>query len=55
MANIWLVRAMTSTVSTALGGCGMFCLFMSFSVPRLGAEAFILLGSATVMVCAQKR
>jgi hypothetical protein len=55
MANIGLARMMTSAMSTVLGGFGVFCLLMSFSVPRLGGEAFILLGSATAMVCAAKR
>jgi len=54
MLNIALARVMTSAVSTVLGGLGVFCLLMSFAVPHLGAEAFILLGSATAMVCASK-
>jgi hypothetical protein len=34
-------------LSTILGGYGIFCLIMSFTVPRLGAQAFLLLGTAT--------
>lgn len=37
-------------ISIILGGCGMFCLVMSFVVPALGAHAFVLLSSATAIV-----
>ncbi len=37
------------TLSTILGGYGIFFLIMSFDVPRLGAHAFLLLGAATAI------
>jgi hypothetical protein len=37
-------------LSAILGGYGMFCLIMSFAVPGLGAQAFLLLGAATTIV-----
>jgi hypothetical protein len=36
-------------LSVILGGYGIFCLIMSFTVPGLGAEAFLLLGTATAI------
>jgi hypothetical protein len=36
-------------LSAILGGSGIFCLIMSFAVPQLGAQAFILLVSATAI------
>lgn len=37
-------------LSAVLGGYGIFCLIMSFAVPTLGAQAFLLLGTACVIV-----
>jgi hypothetical protein len=37
-------------LSAVLGGYGMFCLIMSFAVPSLGAQAFLLLGTASAIV-----
>ena len=37
-------------LSAILGGYGVFCLIMSFSVPELGAEAFLLLVTASAIV-----
>jgi hypothetical protein len=34
-------------VSVVLGG--LFCLIMSFYVPSVGADAFVLLGTATAI------
>ena len=36
-------------LSVILGGFGIFCLIMSFVVPRLGAQAFLLLATATAI------
>ena len=36
-------------LSLALGGYGVFCLIMSFSVPSVAADAFILLSTATTI------
>ena len=41
---LWLLSAF-------LGGYGVFCLIMSFLEPQLGAQAFLLLGTATAIVC----
>ena len=40
---LWLISAI-------LGGYGIFCLIMSFEVPEVGAQAFILLATATALV-----
>jgi hypothetical protein len=40
---LWLLSAI-------LGGYGIFCLIMSFAVPELGAQAFLLLVTATAIV-----
>ena len=37
-------------LSAILGGYGIFCLIMSFAVPGLGAQAFLLLVTATAIV-----
>jgi hypothetical protein len=36
-------------VSVVLGGYGIFCLIMSFYVPSVGADAFVLLSTATAI------
>lgn len=38
-------------LSAILGGSGIFCLIMSFDVPQLGAQAFVLLVTASAIVC----
>ena len=37
-------------LSAILGGYGIFCLIMSFVVPEVGAQAFMLLLTATAVV-----
>jgi hypothetical protein len=37
-------------LSAVLGGYGVFCLIMSFAVPEVGAQAFILLVTAATIV-----
>jgi hypothetical protein len=37
-------------LSAILGGHGIFCLIMSFSVPELGVKALLLLAAATAIV-----
>jgi hypothetical protein len=37
-------------LSAILGGYGIFCLVMSFAVPGLGAQAVLLLATATAIV-----
>ena len=36
-------------LSVVLGGYGIFCLIMSFCVPSVGADAFVLLSTATAI------
>jgi hypothetical protein len=36
-------------LSVVLGGYGIFCVIMSLSVPSVGAEAFVLLSTATAI------
>jgi len=36
-------------VSVVLGGYGIFCLIMSSYVPSVGADAFLLLSTATAI------
>ncbi len=44
-------------LSAILGGYGVFCLIMSFEVPEVGAQAFILLltAAAIVYLCRSER
>jgi len=51
MLGFMLSQLALRLLSAILGGCGIFCLIMSFSVPRLGAQAFLLLGAAAAIVC----
>jgi hypothetical protein len=36
-------------LSVVLGGYGIFCLIMSFYVPSVGADAFVLRSTATAI------
>jgi multisubunit Na+/H+ antiporter MnhB subunit len=49
MLNSALQRTAVRAVSTALGGYGVFCVYMSFLKPWVGMDALILLGAACVM------
>jgi hypothetical protein len=50
MLGVMLSLLALRLLSAILGGCGVFCLIMSFSVPELGAQAFLLLATATAIV-----
>jgi hypothetical protein len=50
MLGLMLSRLALRLLSAILGGYGMFCLIMSFEVPQLGAQAFILLVLAAAIV-----
>ena len=50
MLGLTLSRLALRLLSAILGGYGMFCLIMSFEVPQLGAQAFILLVAAAAIV-----
>jgi len=49
MLGVMLSQLALRLLSAILGGYGTFCLIMSFDVPQLGAQAFILLVTATVI------
>jgi hypothetical protein len=49
MLGVMLSQLALRLLSAILGGYGIFCLIMSFDVPQLGAQAFILLATATVI------
>ena len=50
MLGFMLSQLALRLLSGTLGGYGIFCLIMSFHVPQLGAQAFILLVTATAIV-----
>jgi hypothetical protein len=50
MLGLMLSRLALRLLSAILGGYGIFCLIMSFEVPEIGAQAFILLVTATAIV-----
>jgi len=50
MLGFRLSQLSLRALSALLGGYGIFCLIMSFAVPRLGAQAFLLLVTATAIV-----
>jgi hypothetical protein len=50
MLGFMLSQLALRLLSAILGGYGIFCLIMSFEVPEVGAQAFILLVTATAIV-----
>jgi len=50
MLGFLLSRLALRLLSAILGGSGIFCLIMSFVVPQFGAQAFVLLVTATAIV-----
>jgi hypothetical protein len=50
MLGFALSELFLRVVSVMLGGYGIFCLIMSFALPDLGAQAFLLLGTATAII-----
>jgi hypothetical protein len=50
MLGFMLSQLALRLLSAILGGYGIFCLIMSFVVPEVGAQAFMLLLTATVIV-----
>jgi hypothetical protein len=47
-----LLRGALSAFSTMLGSLGVFCTYLSFFQPGLGAQALVFLGAATAIVYA---
>jgi hypothetical protein len=50
MLGLMLSQLALRLLSAVLGGYGIFCLIMSFAVPEVGAQAFILLSAAAAIV-----
>jgi hypothetical protein len=50
MLGFMLSQLALRLLSAILGGYGIFCLVMSFAVPEVGAQAFMLLLTATAVV-----
>ena len=50
MLGFMLSQLALRLLSAILGGYGIFCLIMSFAVPEVGAQAFILLVTAIAIV-----
>jgi hypothetical protein len=50
MLGLMLSQLALRLLSAILGGYGIFCLIMSFAVPEVGAQAFLLLATATAIV-----
>ncbi|MGC1887911.1 MAG: hypothetical protein WA709_17750 [Stellaceae bacterium] len=50
MLGLILSQLALRLLSAVLGGYGIFCLIMSFEVPEVGAQAFLLLVTATAIV-----
>ena len=57
MLGLTLSRLALRLLSALLGGYGIFCLIMSFELPWLGGQAFVLLITATAIVylCRSKK
>jgi len=49
MLGLMLSQLALRLLSAVLGGYGIFCLIMSFYVPSVGADAFVLLSTATAI------
>ena len=49
MLGFMLSQLALRLLSAVLGGYGIFCLIMSFYVPSVGADAFVLLSTATAI------
>ena len=50
MLGFMLSQLALRLLSAVLGGYGIFCLIMSFAVPEVGAQAFLLLVAAAAIV-----
>ena len=50
MLGLLLSRLALQLLSAILGGSGIFCLIMRFTVPQLGAQAIVLLVTAVAIV-----
>lgn len=55
MFSLAILQSALSSISTLFGSLGVFFVFRSFEVPRLGLQALLCLGAATVIAVSQKR
>lgn len=55
MLSLAILQSALSSVSTLFGGLGVFCVFRSFEVPRLGLQALLLLATATAIVLTENK
>lgn len=51
MVSIALLRGALFTLSTALGGFGIFYFYYSFVYPPVGSYAFVFLATASGIAC----
>ena len=49
-----ILQSAFSSISTTFGSLGVFFVFRSFEVPRLGLQALLFLGAATAIVLTGK-
>jgi len=54
MLSLTMLQSALSSLSTIFGGFGVFLVVRSFEVPRLGLQAVLCLGAATVIVLSGK-
>jgi len=54
MLSLAILQSALSSISTTFGSLGVFLVFRSFEVPRLGLQALLCLGAATAIVLADK-
>jgi hypothetical protein len=55
MLSLAILQSALSSISTTFGGLGVFFVFRSFEVPRLGLQALLCLGAASAIVLADRK
>jgi len=55
MLSLAILQSALSSISTLYGSVGVFLVFRSFEVPRLGLQALLCLGAATAIVLSEKQ
>jgi len=53
MLDAMILQITLSAFSTMFGSLGVFCTYLSFVQPSLGAQALVFLSTATAIVWAQ--
>ena len=54
MLSLTILQSALSSLQTTFGSLGVFFVFRSFEVPRLGLQALLCLGVATAIVLSEK-